>query len=582
MACRDEVWSIDTEWGFREGRVGHESAWVPVVLCIVGLRSARRLHFWGGDPGVRAFFSEHTSDLFVAHYAIAEMKYLLRLGIPVPKRWCDTFVAWRYLTNRPGNLDAGLSAALCGLGLPHVAPAEKKELREKILHLRFDVANPADRKQIIDYCYSDCDGCAAFYERIGDRIDVAVMAHWVEYLKGVARMELRGIHFAVGEYDRIQCMRPAIKAALVANVNATHPVLDGQTFKRSWFIRWCRQVGIDWPVKTSDTTGKPYYAIDNDTMKDMERRHPFIAQIRQVLKTFDQFATRGLVVDPVLGRHYYSTSVFRSVTGRNQPRNFVFNGPKWLRFLIIPESPEHILAYVDYVAQEIGIAAALSADPAMRSVYEAEDCHMAFAIRAGAAPAGATKLTHPQIRKQCKTVNLGTLFGQTAYGIARRLAISVQQAEKLLDEHRALFPAFWSWSDRIVQRSYDNSLIKSSCGWRSKVPFSSNERTWRNWPMQATGADIMRLTITYLDRQNVRVLAPVHDGFLLTCRRNQLDDLRDAVGYACSTAVDQVLPGFPLRWEITLHDRGRFEDEDGRPLWDNLQAIMREIDKDAN
>src|SRR4029077_1716147 len=132
-----------------------------------------------------------------------------------------------------------------------------------------------------------------------------------------------------------------------------------------------------------------------------------------------------------------------------------------------------------------------------------------------------------------------------------RLGISQQQADQLLAAHRGLFPIFWRWSERMVQGAYDRGRIVTPCGWRSKVPFPSNERTWMNWPMQAAGGDIMRLTITYLDRQNVRLLAPVHDGFLLSCRRDQLRDLHAAVDHACALAVEQVLPGFALRWDVT-------------------------------
>ena len=28
----DEVWAVDAEWGYRDGRLGRESAWVPVVF----------------------------------------------------------------------------------------------------------------------------------------------------------------------------------------------------------------------------------------------------------------------------------------------------------------------------------------------------------------------------------------------------------------------------------------------------------------------------------------------------------------------------------------------------------------------
>src|SRR4051812_3204236 len=128
MEAISDEWVIDTEWGFRDGRVDRESAWEAVVLCLVGRHSGRRLSFWGNDPALRTFFREHANDLFIAHYTVAELKYLLRLGIPLPARWFDTFVAWRCLTNRPNSLEAGLTSALVRMGLPGLAPAEKKEL----------------------------------------------------------------------------------------------------------------------------------------------------------------------------------------------------------------------------------------------------------------------------------------------------------------------------------------------------------------------------------------------------------------------------------------------------------------------
>jgi DNA polymerase-1 len=571
--CCSEIWSVDTEWGFRAGRLDQESAWEPVVLCLVGLCSGRRLQFWGRDLRLATFFRDHAGDLFVAHYAVAEMKYLIRLGIPLPVRWFDTFVAWRYITNRPKNREAGLSAALHQLELPYRAPAEKRELQRKIVELRFDPDNTDDRQRIIDYCFSDCDGCGLLYESIVRRVKAELMTHWIEFLKAVARMELRGIPFEVDAMILIQERQPAIRATLIGDINRTWPVFEGESYHHGSFLTWCRTIGIDWPVKTSRATGKLYQPGDEETFKAMESRHPFIAQIRQVRKTLAKFGSRSLVVDPVTRRHYFNTSVFRSITGRNQPRNFVFSGPKWLRLLIVPETPDHVLVYVDFVAQEIGIAAALSGDAAMRGIYEATDCHMAFAIRAGAAPPGATQVTHRDVRKRYKTVNLGVLYGQTAFGIAARLGINEREAEALLGDHRALFPGFWKWSERVVQDAFDQGRIVTPCGWPSRVPPFSNERTWMNYPMQATGGDIMRLMITYLDRQGVRILAPVHDGFLLSCRRDQVANLREAVEYARHTAVQHVLPGFPLRCDFTVH-HDRFEDEDGLPLWRRLQEIL--------
>jgi hypothetical protein len=94
-----------------------------------------------------------------------------------------------------------------------------------------------------------------------------------------------------------------------------------------------------------------------------------------------------------------------------------------------------------------------------------------------------------------------------------------------------------------------------------------------NWLQQSTGGDIMRATIVYLDRQHVRILAPVHDGFLLSCRRDRLDDLRAAVDFACRHAGEHSLPGFPMRWEMQTYST-RYEDEDGAELWHQLLSLL--------
>ena len=108
-----ETWAVDAEWGFRgENRTDFESAWEPVILCLVGLTSGRRLSYWGRDGRLPAFFREHSRDLFISHYSIAELKFLSRLGIELPERWVDTFVEYRRSTNRPSPPKAGLSNAL--------------------------------------------------------------------------------------------------------------------------------------------------------------------------------------------------------------------------------------------------------------------------------------------------------------------------------------------------------------------------------------------------------------------------------------------------------------------------------------
>ena len=87
--------------------------------------------------------------------------------------------------------------------------------------------------------------------------------------------------------------------------------------------------------------------------------------------------------------------------------------------------------------------------------------------------------------------------------------------------------------------------------------------------MQAAGADIMRLTMMGFRKYGLELLAPVHDGFLLTCRRNELNEARAQIDKACTSAVAHVLPGFQLRWEVEIHET-RYRDKDGAGIWDML------------
>ena len=579
-----ENWIIDAEWGFSQGHTNDHgdfvpkiSSWSPVVFCAVGFHSGRRLHFWGRDPQLLQFFHNHSTDLFVSHYFPAEMSYLLRLGIPLPAHGFCTYTGWRRLSNSSERIGASLLTMLQALGCTHRLPEYKSELQQKILQLNFDPSNPADRTEIINYCFEDCDDCGIAYHKIADQIDPVAMNYWCNYHKAISKMEIRGIPIDYHTASLILRSRWAITDYLIVQVNKTWPVYVDGSFNRKSFLAWCTRQNIVWPSKRSDVTGRLYRSFDDETLKDMEALNPFIASVRQTRKTINAFKRRvSISIDGTTKRHYFSTSPFVSITGRNQPRNFLFAQPKWMRWLVIPPGPDTVLVYVDYSSQEIAIAAALSSDPAMRKMYVSNDAHMWFAIQAGAAPPGATKQTHRTIRNLYKRISLGVLYGLTGYGAAYRLQISLEQAQAIIDQHRDLFTVYWDWSERMVQNAFDRGIILTKCGWGCKVPQDSNPRTWRNWPIQSTGADIMRLTAIYLDQMGVQLLATIHDGFLMVCKRNELDDLISAVNKACAMAVQQVLSDFPLRWDIHTYGR-RFEDEDGEPLWRLLVSALKEL-----
>src|SRR5262249_8956202 len=154
---------------------------------------------------------------------------------------------------------------------------------------------------------------------------------------------------------------------------------------------------------------------------------------------------RGEIALPVGadGRGRCMLSPFSTVTSRNAPKSseFIFAYPAWLRSLVRPATGRGI-AYVDWCAQEHGLAAALSRDAHMMRAYQTGDPYLVLAIDSGRAPTGATKATHGQIREIFKVVMLAASYGMKERTLARQLDCDVLEALALLARHRRAYPRF--------------------------------------------------------------------------------------------------------------------------------------------
>ena len=143
----------------------------------------------------------------------------------------------------------------------------------------------------------------------------------------------------------------------------------------------------------------------------MAKIRPEISPLRELRHALSEMRLNELAVGQD-GRNRCLLSPFRSKTSRNQPSytKFIFGPSVWLRSLIQPP-PGWGVAYLDWVQQEFGIAAALSGDPNMLRAYLSGDSYLAFAKQAHAVPEDATKETHEAIRDQCKPALIPVMVG---------------------------------------------------------------------------------------------------------------------------------------------------------------------------
>ena len=256
--------------------------------------------------------------------------------------------------------------------------------------------------------------------------------------------------------------------------------------------------------------------------------YPQLHDLRELRSSLSALRLNNLAVGPD-GRNRTLLSPFggqkdgKGTTGRCAPSSakYIFGPAVWMRSLIKPE-PGWGLAYIDWSNQEMGIAAGLSRDPALRQRTRPGDPYLAFAVQAGAAPAWATKHTHEAVRDRFKTVVLGIGYGMGAETIARRIKQPPVYAERMIRQHRETYPTFWRWATAAQSYAMLSGSITSRFGWplrvtpyRSKTHPGTSPQTLLNFPMQANGAEILRLAVIRMTDASIRVCATVHDAVLI-------------------------------------------------------------------
>jgi DNA polymerase I-like protein with 3'-5' exonuclease and polymerase domains len=163
-------------------------------------------------------------------------------------------------------------------------------------------------------------------------------------------------------------------------------------------------------------------------------------------------------------------------------------------FIVFPA--DHIGVYLDWRTQEVGIAATMSGDPALMDAYRGGDVYYALARTCGFTTDPDPehwKKNNPDMRQRMKTLQLGINYGMGVPSLARGLDRHPLIASGIIEQHRRIQPIYWQWRDDVVMRAMLDRRIESVSGWPLRITTSPNKRTLYNFPMQAGGAEMLRL-----------------------------------------------------------------------------------------
>ncbi len=560
---------MDFEFHPANGREGN----LPVPVCMVVREwpSGHTRRYWQDDLQLMGSAPFPTCDkaLCVAYFASAEMDCFQVLGWALPTHLLDLFTEFRCLTNglRPAHGN-GLLGALLHYGLPAISGEQKDAMRDLVL--TGGPWNKSEREAILDYCQSDVVALDQLFSAMQNEIDWPRALLRGRYMQAVSSIQANGIPLDTETLAKLQAHWYAIQDQLIADIDCDYGVYEGRSFKANRWEEYLVGHDIPWPRLESGRLD-----MCDSTFREMARTHPRVAPIRELRSALSDMRLSSLQVGDD-GRNRCLLSPFHARTGRNQPSNskFIYGPSVWLRGLIQPR-PGWGLAYVDWSQQEFGIAAALSGDAAMMAAYRSGDPYLAFAIQAGAVPATATQKTHEAEREQFKACVLAVQYGMGETSLALRINQPVARARQLLELHRHAYRQFWKWSDSSVDEAVLGGRLWSTFGWQIQSRDELNDRSLRNFPMQANGAEMLRIACVLLTEAGIRVCAPVHDALLIEAPIDELDEAIATTQSIMQEASRIVLDGFELRSDAkVIRYPDRYMDKRGLVMWNKVMNLI--------
>jgi DNA polymerase-1 len=568
-----KLYAVDFEYSGSDGEI-------PSIVCMVvqDLRSGEVSRYWQNDlQKMKTPPFETGEDIaLVCYFAPAEVQSMLALGWDLDVSIIDLFTEFRCQTN--GNPNVGRNSLVSALQfnrLDHLIPKEKDSMRDLILS--GGPWSKGQRSAILAYCEQDVVALGPLLNAMLKRVP------WSElqlnqvllrgrYMKAVGAMQHRGIPFDLDLLNTLNANWDAIKLKLIAKVDTQYGVYVDGTFKEALFETYLSHKQIPWPRLESGRL-----ALDRDTFSNMSKRYPAVQPLHELRKTLGELKLNKLAVGRD-SRNRTILSPFAAKTGRNQPSTtkFVFGPAKWVRGLIKP-AEGMALAYCDWSSQEIAIAAALSGDELLWDAYHTGDPYLAFAIAAGLAPPDATKQTHKAIRNRCKAVVLGTNYGMSAYGVAQAAKIHELEAKALLQKHRETYRKFWAWAENNKDRGLLGLKLETCFGWPIQVTAGdAKPNTFLNWPMQAHGAEMMRIACILAVERGIKLCAPIHDALLIEAPSDQIDAEVVRLKECMAEASEAVLgDGKVCRVDADIvRYPDRYMDEHGQEMWDQIMSLL--------
>lgn len=187
-------------------------------------------------------------------------------------------------------------------------------------------------------------------------------------------------------------------------------------------------------------------------------------------------------------------------------------------------APGKSILAADYSQIELRIMAHLSGDKGLMSAFNTGlDVHSSTAAEVFSVPVNQVS---SEQRRAAKAINFGLIYGMSAFGLGRQLAVDRGSAQTYINTYFARYPGVLKFMENTKKYAKKHGFVETVFGRRLNLPDINakraqlrqySERSAINAPMQGTAADIIKLAMIevskWLDSKKIdaHLIMQVHD-----------------------------------------------------------------------
>ncbi|MBQ0015392.1 MAG: DNA polymerase I [Bacteroidales bacterium] len=320
-------------------------------------------------------------------------------------------------------------------------------------------------------------------------------------------------------------------------------------------------------------TATKQYSTAEDVLQKLSSKHPIIDKIleyRSLSKLIGTYLDSfPKLINPTTGRLHTIYNQAVTATGRlSSSSPNLQNIPirtergREIRKAFIPRNDQYTLLAADYSQIELRIIASLSGDKnMMHSFVENQDIHAATAAKIYKTSIGEVS---KEQRRNAKSVNFGTVYGISAFGLSEQLHIPRQEAKDLIDQYFEQYPDIQKYIEKSIAFAREHGYANTILGRRrylSDINSRNNnlrgfaERNAVNMPIQGSSADMIKVAMCRIYHRflelNLRskMILQVHDELVFDVYKPEIDVVKQIV----ESEMRQALPlDIPVQVSIEI------------------------------